>query len=173
MLFLGLFFFITLTILTVCDSLRLKITPTPSNRKVVMMLSNFINHKADFKKIVDLGSGFGLTLVFLALKFPQIEFLGIEDSYFPFLFSTLLKKVLKIKNLNFVKGNFFHLKEIHADMIYCYLYPDKSKAISYFLKKVLKPKTLVCSSTFALKLKLEQEIKVPDMYQTPLYIYEI
>lgn len=71
------------------------------------------------KVIMDLGSGWGGLLIFLARKFPQHSFIGIEKNFCPFHVSRL--RARKIANLTFYKEDFFKRDISDADVVLLFL----------------------------------------------------
>ena len=74
--------------------------------------------------IIDLGSGWGNFVIRIAKRNPQRQIVGYELSLLPWLTSTLLKKVLGIKNLTLHRQNFYNANLSGASVLVCYLYPE-------------------------------------------------
>lgn len=158
---------------TVYEILRYKISPYPSNHHVESEVIQFLKNSPQIKKIGDLGAGFGFFSVKLAKIFPEKEILAVEATVFPFYVLRFLKSYYQLENLKIKKIDFFKMEKIDVDCVYCFLYPDKMDKIAKHLKKVLKQKVLVISSTFYLNLPLINQKRMSDVYQTPVYYYKL
>jgi SAM-dependent methyltransferase len=145
----------------------------PSSFKILEAVCDFLKNEPSLTTIVDLGAGFGFSTIYLAKRFPNRKIVAIEGQRVPFYVLWILKKWTRRSNIELLKKNFFDLPLIQADFVFCYLYHDQKGRIAHFLQNVLQPKTIVVSSTFALDLKKIDQKKVPDLFQTPLYFYEI
>lgn len=150
-----------------------KISPAQSNFKIIKTVKSYLVQNPALNSVCDLGSGFGFFCLYLSWCFPQRQIQAIEIQTIPYYFSIFLKYLFRRKNLHIRKANFFHLKTIDVDCVYCYLYNDKKNLIGDHLKQVVKRKTVVISSTFKLNLGNEKKIQVKDLYFSPVYFYEI
>ncbi len=166
-----LFFIFLLLILLfiVISTLLIGIAPTPSSKKVALKFQTLIA-TSSYETIIDLGSGFGTLAIFLARKFPDRKIIGYEISFFPWLFSLLLKYVFNLKNLELYQKDFLKLPFENALYI-CYLFPKGMEKINEKINQEDSHIELI-SSTFALRnKKVKKEVKVNDIYQTPLLWY--
>jgi SAM-dependent methyltransferase len=104
--------------------------------------------KSDFKRIEDLisfknkkyfyelGSGTGNLLFYLAKKYNNVDFIGIEISPILFFYSKI--KSLFYKNVDIKFGNFLKYNLSQADIIYFFM---QEKIYKKFLKKINSEKT--------------------------------
>ncbi len=119
----------------------------PSSRKVVKKaLEMFELKKGD--RVIDIGSGDGRFLIYAAKRYPEVQFYGIELNKFLVWLSNMEKKLLKIKNVEFIHGDAEKHDLSCYNKIFFYM-PQ------YFVAKILKSiegklssGTTVISSTF-------------------------
>jgi len=74
--------------------------------------------------VYDLGSGSGELLLYLAKKFPNARFVGIERNLFLHTQARIKKKFTKVPNVAFRRENFFTTDLGDATRIYVYLLPS-------------------------------------------------
>jgi len=124
--------------------------------------------------ITDLGSGWGNIVIPIAKKYPQRQVIGYELSLLPWLTSTLLKKLLGLKNLTLYRQNFYNADLSGASVLVCYLYPQ---AMDKIKNKLLLEQTTVdfiISNNFALpSCQPYKVLQLDDFYQSPIYLYKI
>lgn len=142
----------------------------PSTKKsAITILENIKEESKD--TIIDLGSGFGSLAIFLATNLPKKQIIGYELSFFPWLISVSLAKVLRIKNIKFYKKD-FNTVDLKNAVLVCYLFPEGMKRLE---DKIFDEtiNTKIVSSTFAFRdIKARDTILVNDFYKTPIYIYK-
>ena len=156
----------------VYGSICYKIGPSVSGRAVQKEVIRLLSEQKNLKKIIDLGAGFGFFSLRLTKNFPNTLIVSYEVQIVPFLVMVFLKKLFFKKNWIIYKQDFFKLKALDADYVYCYLYTDNEGKITQFLKDTIVKNTKVISSTFALKLKAQYKLTAFDVYQTPIYVYD-
>ena len=97
--------------------------PVPSSGKVKeAMLADAVSYltkQHQKQTIMDLGSGWGSLLLPLAKQFPEHTFIGIEYGYIPYIVSCLRAK--KLKNIQFIRQDFFTSDISRADVIFLFL----------------------------------------------------
>lgn len=148
-------------------SIRFGITPMPTSFKVKRKLLETLP-KEDFKKIYELGSGWGTLAKPLAERYQKAHVIGLEISWVPYLFS-LLKQTA---NLKFLRQDFFTCDLSEADLVVCYLYPDAMRRLAKKFDAELGKETVVISHTFAIPgKKPEKTLIVDDLYVTKIYFY--
>jgi len=153
----------------VITSLKVGISPMPSNKKVSKEIVNLLEKDSN-NTIIELGSGFGNLAIFLASSFPNKQIIAYEISFFPYLISKLLTKVLKIKNLKIYRKNFLK-EDIKNATLVCYLFPEGMQKLE---DKLFDDSinTQIISSTFAFRhIKERKVIQTQDILKTPIYVY--
>jgi hypothetical protein len=151
----------------------MKVCPMPtaaSTRKV--MIEGI--HQPSPKVIAELGSGWGGVAIAAATRYPDAQVIGFEGSLMPLLFSKLRKALHpRLKNLRFVKKNFFENDMRDVDVVLCYLSNPHMAQLEPKLHKELKNGAEIVSSTFYMPHWLPREKSiVGGIYDTPVYIYE-
>jgi hypothetical protein len=155
------------------STLQLGISPMPSSNKAYNAMLNLVD-ETGAGAIIDLGSGWGNFVIPIAKCKPQRQVIGYEMSLLPWLTSTILKKLLRLKNLTLYRKNFYKVTLPPASVIVCYLYPQAMKQIQ---EKLLfeQPKVdFLISNNFALPAwQPNKVIKLDDFYKSPIYLYKI
>lgn len=121
------------------------------------------------KKTVDLGSGWGTLLLPLAKKFPQHEFTGIEKGFLPFYASRF--RARKLKNLTFIRQDFFVSEIADYDIIFVFLLGSTLEKLSRKIKNETKTGAVVIANRFPLKdAEPYKEVNLGSKYYT-YYVY--
>lgn len=154
----------------VLSTLKIGISPMPSSKKVSLEILELLKNNSK-NKVIDLGSGFGGLSIFLASRLPNKQFVAYELSFFPWLISIILKKILNIKNLEIYKKDFLK-EDLKNAVLVCYLFP---KGMELLEDKLFDDSinTTIISSTFAFRnIKERKVINAKDIYKTPIYYYQ-
>lgn len=102
--------------------------------------------------IYDLGCGDGKFLYYCAKKFPEVQVVGFEKSFLPFLMGRFFKTTTRrLPNFQIKFSNFYNEDLSKPDIIYCFLFPNYMKNLSPKFKHEISPETLIVSSTFPMK----------------------
>ncbi len=124
--------------------------------------------------IIDLGSGWGNFVIRIAKRNPQRQIVGYELSLLPWLTSTLLKKVLGLKNLTLHRQNFYNAHLPTASVLVCYLYPEAMDRIKNKLLLEQPKVDFLISNNFALpSWQSHKVVQLNDFYKSPIYLYKI
>ena len=133
----------------------------------------------DGSLIYDLGCGDGRVLFFLAKKYPQGRYIGVEKYMLPFMFARINFFFHgRPKNIKIVKKDMFDCNFREASHIFIYLFPGHVDRVYDKLEKELKKGTWVVSCGFNFKKKNAQKvIKISknilfSQTQQKIYIYE-
>ncbi len=151
------------------ESLKIGISPMPSNKKVAYVLLDILKTNKD-NKIYELGSGFGSLAIFLATNLPDKKIIAYEISTIPWLISLLLKNILRVNNLYIYKKNFLDEK-LNDGVLVCYLFPKGMKSLE---DKIFEDtiNTTILSNTFAFRnIKERATINSNDFLKTSVFIY--
>lgn len=141
----------------------------PSSTKVNKVILEELKN-SDNENIIDLGSGFGSLVIFLASNLPNKTIIGYELSFVPWLISNILKYILNIKNVHFYKKDFLKEELKNASLV-CYLFPEGMKKLEVKLFKE-NINTKIISNTFAFRnIKARRIIEIKDIYKTQIYLY--
>jgi len=163
-------FLLGLIILVVYGSLKTGISPTITRPSHAKILAKIIV-KLPQNRVYDVGSGWGVLAFFIASKNPQKEVIGIEYSWVPYLFSKLLEKFNKHKNLSFIHGDFRDFSWKEDEIVLAYLYPKGMEDLANTLQ-FSKP-AMIFSFGFVLpKFKPQASQILKSWWPMPLYMYK-
>lgn len=164
---------IIMTISLIYSTVKLGISPMPSSNKAYNAMVEYIDITGT-GAIIDLGSGWGNFVVRIAKKNPHRQVIGYEISYLPWLTSTLLKKLLGLKNLTLYRKNFYNVNLPNASVLVCYLYPEAMEKIKNKLLSEQPSIDFIISNNFALPSWQSHKVKtINDFYKSPIYLYKI
>jgi hypothetical protein len=152
---------------------RTGISPMPSSRGAIREILNFIP-KTGKGPIIELGSGWGTLAIPLARAHPQRQIICYELSSIPWLFLRLSAVLLRLHNIETHHKSFQDADLSSAAVVVCYLFPQGMTLLAPKLESELAPKAIIVSNTFALPgWKPAQEVRLQDMYRTPIYQYTV
>lgn len=153
------------------DSLRYKITPTPSSKKVRMKILEILPSKVD-GAILELGSGFGQVALSLSRHFPKNPIMSFERACIPYFIQRLTFIFIRPKNASLLFKDFKKRNFSNAGLIFCYLYRSIMPQLLKKIKNEAQKPTWLVSHTFAIDgLKPVKTIYANDLYSTPIYLY--
>jgi len=162
-----------ITVSLIYSSVKLGISPMPSSSKAYNTMIALVD-ETDSGSIIDLGSGWGSFVIRMAKRSPQRQVVGYELSILPWLTSTLLKKILGLKNLTIHRQNFYHANLSSASVLVCYLYPEAMIKIKNKLLLEQPKVDFLISNNFALPSWQPYKIVlIDDCYKSPIYLYKI
>lgn len=155
------------------SSITLGISPMPTSNKAYNTMMKLVDETGT-GSIIDLGSGWGNFVIRIAKNNPHRKVIGYELSLLPWITSTLIKKVLNLKNLTLYRQNFYNVNLSNSSVLVCYLYPEAMEKIK---NKLLLEQTKVdflISNNFALPSHQPYKIiRLDDFYKSPIYLYKI
>lgn len=132
--------------------------------------------KAKLKKgqvFIELGSGDGRVVMQACQEFG-VSGVGIEGHPLLWLFSKLMSKVNKVKNVTFLRKNFFNSNLRQADVIYLFLFPKTLVNLKNKFLKECKKNTLLISHGFKIQGfenlligKIERKVYNTYFYKLP------
>ena len=146
--------------------------------KILPDIEKLLDLKDD-SVVYNLGCGDGRVLFYLSKKKSKAKYIGIENSFFPYLLAqTRLFWYKRKKNINIsiINEDFFNTDLSKATHVFTYLYPNIMDDILPKLDKELKPGTKLFSISFHFTGKrevLEIDLK-RGKYQLAkkIYVYE-
>ncbi len=157
--------------------MSLGISPMPSSRKAreaMLHLCDDISDDATDNPIYELGSGWGHLLIALARQYPQRSIVGYELSFLPWLVSVVWVKVLGLHNVQVRRQNFLQADLSGACVVVCYLFSGGMAKLETKLTSEMNKLEYLISHHFALpSYKPSKTLRLDDLYQTPVYLYEI
>ena len=143
-------------------------------RKMVQLLKEDCSKKSKASyQVIDCGSGNGKLTRMLAIGIPSSNVLGLEMSKWPFMTSRFLKRLLRIKNLEYVQGDFFVQDYSKADAVVAFLNARVTEALGEQLYAQLAPNAVVITNEFELKGKwpAPEVITLFTPFKGRLFIY--
>lgn len=122
--------------------------------------------------LVDLGCGDGRVLR-MARKRYDVQAIGYELNPMAYLKARLL--CLGIKGVEIRLQNFWAADLSDADVVFCYLFPDVMKVLSFKLRSELKPGAIIVSCNFALPDWIPEQVLRPgcSLHNDPIYVYRL
>ena len=121
-----------------------------------------------------LGSGWGSLAIDASKKCPKAQVIGIEVSFFPWLFSRIWSWLSRRKNVRLIWGNFHKQSLCEYDLILCYIHRAGMDALKEKLDTELQSGTYLLSNTFAVYgWKPIQVEKLNDLWKTRVILYQI
>lgn len=125
-------------------------------------------------KFVDLGSGLGGTLRYLARQAPDSHFVGIESAPLPFALSWCLGKVSGCDNLEFRFRDIWKENLSEFDIVYCFLSPVPMPRLFDKAQGELSSGSLLISNSFRVPdHDPDRVVRVKDGRKTELLIWKI
>ena len=124
----------------------------PARRRMARILKQ----DADARKVtpytvVDLGSGCGELVRFIARAIPQANVVGIENAFWPYALAKTVARLLRIGNADFRRMDLFDYDCSHADAVVIYLNYTVTPEVGEKLRKEMKPGALIISNEFELR----------------------
>lgn len=156
--------------------MMIRIPPIPSSPSVVRAIIGEIKKTPSSCSVTELGSGYGYMLFRLAKAFPERQIIGIEISFVPFLFSSVIRILGRFKNVRIFYGNAFTVVEkrnLSLDIAVGYLIATQK--ISDGLEKLYRERIseLLILNTYPLRNISATQIRTNlDMFKSALYIYQ-
>lgn len=147
--------------------------PVPSSGKIkaamIEDVAQILKQKNN-QVVMDLGSGWGSLLLPLAKRFPHHHFVGIEYERVPYWVSQF--RARKMKNITFLRQDFFDTDISKANIIFLFLLPREMKKLSIKCQKESPKGTLIYVNRFPMSdVKLYKEVSLGSKYET-YYIYK-
>jgi len=100
-------------------------------------------------RFLDVGSGIGGTMLFLAARRPDMTFTGIESAPLPFALAWLRLKLAGLPNVRLHYGDFWNHDLGTAEVVYCFLSPEPMPKLFDKATREMRPGSLFISNSFA------------------------
>jgi hypothetical protein len=140
----------------------------PSRPRALKKIVEEINLQ-DGQVFFELGAGSAPLLRRLARRYPNVKFIGIENSLIPWSIGILL--ALPYRNIKIIKQNFWQTDLSQADFIYCFLNVRVMRELENKFKTNCKPGATIISYIF--KLPNTEPVKILAIGQAKIYFYTI
>ncbi len=120
---------------------------------------------------LDLGSGFGGVLKFLAKQRPSGRFVGVEISPLAFIISKI--RFLFSKNIEIRFVDFWKLDLAQFDIVYAFLAPGPMEKVWKKVNTELKPGALFLNNSFEVSTPPDKVVEVNDRRATRLFVHKM
>ena len=140
----------------------------PTDQKVFELVARELPNHEQFR-FIDLGSGFAGMLIYLARRFPNAHFVGLELGPLPWLVSKF--RSLFIRNLT-IRFDDFWKEDLSAyRFVYAFLSPTPMPALWDKVCKEISPGSLFISNTFPTAGHADKIIDLNLPRQRALFLY--
>lgn len=144
-----------------------------TNRTAWAALDGILPEKTDLT-FIDLGSGLGGVIGYLAERRPQGRFDGVESAPAPFLLSWLRLKLFGLSNVDPAYGDMWKTDLSSYDAVYCFLSPAPMAELHEKVRREMRPGSLFISNSFEVPgYPADQVIKVDDRRKTKFHIWRL
>lgn len=144
-----------------------------TNRKTWQALSGIVSD-AKATSFVDLGSGMGGVVTYLARTHPGLKARGVETAPLVFLASRMLLLASRLPNAQLAYKSIWEEDLSAHDIVYCFLSPVPMPRMFAKAKAEMRPGTLFVSNSFAVPDQQSSAvIDVDDARKTRLYLYRM
>ena len=93
--------------------------------------------------VYDIGCGDAKVLVYLAKKYPQHRFIGIEKFLLPYFIGLLRVKTSHVSNITLIRQDFKNISFSEATHIYLYLFPSILRSLEPLIIETTAAKKVV------------------------------
>lgn len=121
--------------------------------------------------LIDIGSGLGDLVMYLARAKPDSRFFGIEIAPLPWLLSRWRAKANGIDNARFVLGNYEALDFAQFDVVFAYLSPAAMEALWQKASAGMKPGSQLMSYEFGVP-GVEPDNVLSSEGRPPIYVWQ-
>jgi hypothetical protein len=130
--------------------------------------------RADGFSFVDLGSGLGGVLTYLAAARPDGRYMGVEAAPLPFFWSWLRIRLGAYRNCRVRWGSLWDCNLSEYDVVFAYLSPVPMEQLWHKARAEMRPGTRFISSTFlVLDHPPQATVEVDDLHHSTLYIWQM
>jgi hypothetical protein len=152
---------------------KMGVSPMPTMPRVRREMVGLIPANAH-GTIVELGSGWGGIAFAAARAHPETQVIGVEYSIFPHLMARARKQFNPaLKNLKFVRENFFDLSLKDASVVLCYLCNPLMAKLAPKFKNELPANATVISSTFFIPdWETDKIVDIKGLWSTRIFVYK-
>lgn len=153
------------------SSFRTQVPLFLSNRETARVVADLLPADRSVR-LLDLGSGTGSMLSYLAAAHPQSQFVGIESAYLPHMISRFATRARP--NCAMRRADFWAAKLGEFDVVYAFLSPVPMPRLWRKLTAELKRGSLLIANSFPVPdATPERVVDVGDRRGTRLYLYRI
>jgi len=147
-----------------------------SSKKVWHALENLLPAQISGSgfQFVDLGSGLGGVLTYLAKARPDGNFIGVEAAPLPFIWSWLRIRLGRLNNSRVQWGSLWECDLSGYDVVFAYLSPVPMEKLWDKARAEMRPGTVFISSTFTVPDQIPQQtVQLDDLHNSTLLIWKM
>lgn len=122
---------------------------------------------------IDVGSGSGELLFFLARNRPNGTFTGVEAGFIPYLYSRLLTRVYRLPNVSIKLKNFWRIDTSTFDWVYTFLSPAAMPHIWNKVQREMRDGTTFITNSFPVPAEASEIIPTMNQKCPALYIHRM
>jgi hypothetical protein len=148
--------------------------------RVPLYLTNATAHRALAElmppnaRVIDLGHGFGGTVLALAAARPDLTVEGLESAPIPYALSRLHALLKPRAKAWLGYGNFWRRTIARYDVVYAFLSPVPMQALYSKAQAEMRPGTLFVTNSFPVPARAADDVKIlADRRGTRLFIYRM
>ncbi|MFH1047524.1 MAG: class I SAM-dependent methyltransferase [Patescibacteria group bacterium] len=145
----------------------------PTGRSERLRIREIANIGSEDKIFCDLGSGTGRLLFELATLYPHCQFIGVELSLLPYLYSRAYQALAgrQLKNIRLYYGDLFHFNVREADVVFTFQIPGCYHKLRNKFTRELKDDGRLVIEAWSFD-DLEPLVRVKDERSLALYVFE-
>jgi len=160
-----------LTLLVFWNSFRGGVPLYLSNKTTWAALADLLPPKPGLK-FVDLGGGIGGTVLHLAARRPDCEFVSVESAPIPYAISCLRKMISGRSNVHVVFGSIWNHPLTSFDVVYAFLSPRPMPDLFVKARAEMAPGAVLVSNSFEVPGQQADEIiQLDDRRGTRLHVW--
>ena len=125
-------------------------------------------------RFLDLGHGFGGTVLALAEARPEQSFEGVESAPLAFVISRIRSLAARLSNARLDYGDFWKRDLRPYDVVYAFLSPVPMQALYAKAREELSPGSLLISNSFPIPARAADDVRIlRDRRGTRLFVYRM
>jgi hypothetical protein len=128
--------------------------------------------RASNPRFVDLGSGLGGGLCWLAPRYPRASLVGVENA--PLLWAISRLRLRRHANARIERGSLWNYPLSEADVVYAFLSPAPMTRLWHKARSEMRPGTLFVSNSFAVPgVEPDTTLQLRDRRGSRLYVWRM
>jgi len=144
-----------------------------SNARTWHALERILSQQGKIR-FIDLGSGLGGTLFYLARRYPEETFTGIESAPLPYLVSRIRLRMSGLKNVRLRYGSFWTEDLSSYNVAYAFLSPVPMERLYQKAQQEMSGGSLLISNSFEVPGREADTVTVvDDNRRTHLYCFRL
>ncbi len=144
-----------------------------TNPQTWAAMARLMPEREDFE-FIDLGSGLGGPIAYLARQRKKARFSGVESAPIPFLMSWLRLRLSGPANVRLRFADFWKCNLADYDVVYCFLSTEPMDRLYAKVKAEMRPGSLFISNSFEVpQATADEVIEVDDRRKTKLHIWRM